>query len=63
MWFPYDRDSDRFHTSPTDLGHVADMSQWAADRSDHIETGFGYVCNQYVEFTGRGGGGSQLNFG
>ena len=26
-WFPNDRSSDRFHMSPTDQGHVADVSQ------------------------------------
>ena len=30
--------SDRFHMSPTDRGHVADVSQWVADRYDHMET-------------------------
>ena len=26
MWFPYDHNSDRFHMSPTDRGHVAEAS-------------------------------------
>ena len=25
-WFPYDRNRDHFHTSPTDRGHVTDVS-------------------------------------
>ena len=26
MWFPHDNDSDCFHMSPTDRGHVAEVS-------------------------------------
>ena len=26
MWFPYDHDSDCFHMSPTDRGHVVEVS-------------------------------------